>query len=72
MTTENHEFVEGVRGKVVDRIVVSNDSEETALEIRFSDNTSFNVRLASAQIQILGIDMLGWKNGDSRVLKTFL
>jgi hypothetical protein len=65
-------FTEGVRGKIVDRIVFNNDDEELALEVVFMDNTSFNVRLAPALIQVLGVDVLGWKDGNSHVIKKLL
>lgn len=72
MASGDKVFVKGVQGKTVDRIVLSDDNEEMAIEVRFADDTSFNVRLAPAPIQIMGVDILGWKKGNSRVLKRFL
>ena len=71
MASGDKVFTKGVQGKIVDRIVVSEDSEETEIEVRFSDTTSFNVRLAP-RIQIKGVALLGWQGGNSRVIKKFV
>lgn len=71
MATRNKVFVDGVHGKTVDRIILSDDDEGIAIEVHFSDNTSFYVRLAAA-IQIRGVDLLGWRGGNSRVIKKFV
>jgi hypothetical protein len=65
-------FTEAIRGKVVDRIILNNDQEELSLEVVFMDTTSFNVRLAPSLIQVLGVDVLGWKDGNSFVIKELL
>jgi len=65
-------FTDQVRGKIVDRIIVNNDEEELTVEVVFTDTTSFNVRLAPALIRILGVDVLGWKDGNSFVIKELL
>ncbi len=65
-------FTDEVRGKVVDRIVLNNSEEELSVEVVFMDTTSFNVRLAPALIRILGADVLGWKDGNSFVIKELL
>lgn len=36
------------------------------------DTASFNVRLAPALIRILGVNVLGWKDGDRFVIKELL
>lgn len=56
----------------VERIVLNDDEDEIEIEVNFSDKTTFNIRLAPAQIQILGVDIISWKSGNSRVLKRFL
>jgi hypothetical protein len=65
-------FTDQVRGKIVDRIVLNNSEEELSVEVVFMDTTSFNVRLAPALIRVLGVDVLGWKDGDSFVIKELL
>ena len=72
MATGDKVFKKGVKGKTVDCIVVSDDNEEIAIEVRFTDTTSFNVRLAPGQIQVKGVDVLGWKAGNSRVIRKLL
>jgi hypothetical protein len=65
-------FTDGVQGKVVDRILVGDDGEEMLVEVRFTDNTSFNVRMTPGMVELEGIDILGWKAGNSRVLRKLL
>jgi hypothetical protein len=65
-------FTKSVQGKIVERIVLSDDAEEIAIDVRFTDTTSFNVRLAPGQIQVKGGDVLGWKDGDSFVIEELL
>lgn len=72
MATGDKTFTEGVRGQIVDRIVLNNDNDELSVEVVFMDTTSFNVRLAPALIRVLGVDVLGWKDGDSFVIKELL
>jgi hypothetical protein len=72
MATREKVFKKGVQGKIVDCIVLSDDTEEMALEVRFTDNTSFNVRLAPGQVQVKGVDVLAWKAGNSRVIRKLL
>ena len=70
MASRDKVFVNGVQGKTVDRIVLSDDDEELAIEVRFTDTTSFNMRLAPT-IQIEGVALMGWEGGTSRVIKKF-
>src|SRR5215468_8033360 len=35
-----HEFIQGVRGKIVDLIVIVTDPDEWGIDIRFQDSTS--------------------------------
>ncbi|MBZ5509075.1 MAG: hypothetical protein LAO78_26755 [Acidobacteriia bacterium] len=72
MATGDKVFTKGVQGKTVERIVLGDDNEEVEIEVRFTDNTSFHVRLAPSQIQVMGVDILGWKKGNSRVIRVLL
>lgn len=64
------EFRNGISGKVVDRVVV-NTEEGIELEVRFQDSTSFNISLEIGKAQVIGADLLVWKEGNSRVVKKF-
>src|SRR5262249_41390424 len=40
-----YELIEGVRGKIVDLIVIVTDPDELEIDIRFQDNTSLGIQL---------------------------
>ena len=61
------DFVRAVRGKVIDRIVIGSD-DYLEIDIRFQDNTSLAIEL-NAQMRVESVDLLGWKQGNSRVLR---
>ncbi len=63
-------IVRAVRGKVVDRIVIGND-DYIEVDIQFQDNTSIGIQISS-KLVTERVDLLGWKKGDSRVLRRLL
>jgi hypothetical protein len=68
-----HELIDGVRGKIVDLIVIVTRPEELCIEIRFQDSTTCDIQLETeAQLWIQNIDLMRWKDGNGRVLKTLL
>ena len=70
MARRKLDLVRAVRGKVIDRIVVRDD-DHLDIDIRFQDNTSLAIEL-NAQMRVESIDLLGWKQGNSRVLRKLL
>jgi len=66
-----HTLIKGVRGKVIDKIVIDNDGEYIEVDIRFKDSDSLGIQL-SAQMTVERADLLGWKKGNSRVKKELL
>jgi hypothetical protein len=62
--------VKAVKGKVVERIVIHND-EYINIDIQFEDNTSLDIQL-NAAMRVDRVDLIGWKKGNSRVLKNLL
>jgi len=68
-----HELIEGVRGKIVDLIVIVKEPEELGVEIRFQDSTACYIQLETAvRLWIEKIELMRWKDGNSRVLKKLL
>jgi len=64
------EFIDHVRGKVIERIVIVTDSDALELDIQFQDNTSFAVQLeADVEVRVENAQLLGWKNGNARILR---
>ena len=67
------EFIQAVKGKVVERIVIVTDPDALELEVRFQDNTSFAVQLEpDIRVRIENAKLLGWKAGNARVIKKLL
>jgi len=65
------DFVRGVRGKVIDRIVIDND-EYIEVDVRFKDGTSLGIAIETAGMIVRRVDLLGWKKGNSFVIKELL
>lgn len=71
MARRKHQFVKAVRGKVIERVVIEND-EYIELDLRFKDGTSLGILIAPAAMVVQRVDLLGWKKGDSYVIKELL
>ena len=63
-------IVRAVKGKIVERIVIGND-DYIEVDIQFQDNTSIGIQISS-KLVTERVDLLGWKKGNSRVLKKLL
>jgi hypothetical protein len=64
------EFIDHVRGKIIERIVIVADPDALELDIRFQDNTSFAVQLEpDIEVRVENAELLGWKDGNARVLR---
>jgi len=49
------------------------EPEELGIEIRFQDNTACYIQLETqTRLWVQNIDLLRWKDGDSRVVKRLL
>ena len=65
-----HELIQGVRGKIVDLIVIVTDPDEWGIDIRFQDSTSCYIQLeTAARLWIENIDLMRWKDGNATVVK---
>jgi hypothetical protein len=72
-TEGKHELSQGIRGKIVDLIVIVTEPEELGIEIRFQDSTACYIELETqARLWIQDIELLRWKDGNSRVVKKLL
>lgn len=60
-------FVEHVIGKVVEQIIFVNDSDLHELEIRFTDNTAFHLRL-DVLMEIKSVEVRDWRDGEGSLL----
>ena len=68
-----HELIEGVRGKIVDLIVIVTDPDELEIDIRFQDNTSVGIQLETwTRLWIENIELMRWKDGNATVVKKLL
>lgn len=65
------DFVKGVRGKVIDRIVIDND-EYIEVDLRFKDGTSLGISIETAGLSVRRVDLIGWKKGNSHIIKELL
>jgi hypothetical protein len=66
-----HEFIKGVRGKVIERIVIDN-GDYVEVDIRVQDGTSLGIAIESAGMSVRRADLLGWKKGNSFLVKELL
>ena len=64
-------FIEHVHGKVVERIIFTNDTDQQELDIQFQDKTGFHLRL-DVQLEVEAIELLDWKDGEGKLIHKFL
>lgn len=68
----DQEFVRGVQGKVIEKIVIGNEDDDLFVDIHFQDTTSCFIHVQPAQISLSSVTVLGWKDGNSRVIRKLL
>jgi hypothetical protein len=63
-------LVKAVRGKVVEDISIGpdDDGDYIEIDIKFTDNTSLGIQIAS-RMSVERVDLLGWRKGDSHIIK---
>lgn len=71
MARRKNEFTNGVRGKVIERIVIEN-GEDIEVDLRFQDGTSLGITIESAGLKVRRVDLIGWKKGNSHIIKELL
>lgn len=71
MAENSRKFVEPVAGKVVEKIILTNEPELREVEIRFQDKTAFSV-LLNLQLEVTDIELKDWTDGEEKVIKKFL
>lgn len=72
MATHKRNFVRGVAGKIIKKIETGNEEGQVFIDIRFQDKTSCVIYVGPAQIQVESAQVIGWKDGDSYVIKDLL
>ena len=72
VATHGRNFVLGVKGKVVQKIETGTEEDEVYIDIHFQDETSCVIYVGPAQIKVESAPVMGWKNGDSHVIRKLL
>ena len=72
MATNERTFIEGVQGKVIEKILTGNEEDQVYIDIHFQDTTSCVIYIGPAQIEVESAQVMGWKDGDSFVIKELL
>jgi hypothetical protein len=60
-----HTFIEHIAGKVVQRIVLTNDPDAHEIEIQFQDRTGFHIKL-DVRMEIELVALRDWKTATAR------
>jgi len=72
VATNERTFIEGVQGKVIEKILTGNEEDQVYIDIHFQDTTSCVIYIGPAQIEVESAQVMGWKDGDSFVIKELL
>ena len=72
MATHKKKFVRGVAGKVVESIETGNEEEQVYIDIHFQDKTSCIIYISPADIFVESAQVIGWKDGNSFVIRKLL
>lgn len=65
-------FVKGVRGKVIKKIETGNEEDQVYIDIHFEDKTSCIIYIGPAEMKVESAQVIGWKEGDSHVIRNLL
>jgi hypothetical protein len=66
-----HTFIEHIAGKVLQRIVLTNDPDAHEVDIQFQDRTALHIQL-DVQMRIELLELRDWKDGNGKLIKKFL
>jgi len=72
VATHRRNFVRGVAGKIIKKIETGVEEEQVFIDIHFQDKTSCVLYVGPARIQVERAQIIGWKKGDSFVIKELL
>jgi hypothetical protein len=72
LATNKHNFVRGVAGKVIKKIETGVEDEQVFIDIHFQDTTSCVIYVGPAQIKVERAQIIGWKKGNSFVIKELM
>lgn len=72
MATHKHKFVRGVAGKTIKKIETGTEEGQVYIDLQFQDKTSCVIYVGPAQIQVERAQVIGWKDGNSYVIKELL
>lgn len=72
MATHRRNFVRGVAGKVITKIETGVEEEQVFIDIQFQDKTSCVLYIGPAQIKVERAQIIGWKKGNSFVIKELM
>lgn len=67
----SHTFIEHVAGKIVQRIILTNDAEAHEIDIQFEDRTGFHIQF-DLRLDVEFVELRDWKDGNGRLVKKFL
>jgi hypothetical protein len=72
LATHKHNFVRGVAGKIIKKIETGTEEGQVFIDIQFQDKTSCVIYVGPAPIQVERAQIIGWKKGDSFIIKELM
>jgi hypothetical protein len=72
LATDKRKFVRGVEGKIIKRIETGTEEGQVYIDIQFQDTTSCVIYIGPAQIKVERAQIIGWKKGNSFVIKELM
>ena len=69
MATNKRKFVRGVQGRIVKEIETGTEEGQVYIDIQFQDTTSCVIYIGPAELKVERAQIIGWKKGNSFVIK---
>jgi hypothetical protein len=67
------QFTQHIAGKVVEKIVITDDDEVHEIEIRFTDKTACHIEFgARIRLDLDLVEVRNWKTGNGKLVKRFV
>jgi hypothetical protein len=72
VATHRRNFIRSVAGKIIKKIETGTEDDQVFIDIHFQDKTSCVFYVGPARVQVERAQIIGWKDGNSFVIKELL
>lgn len=72
VATHKRNFLRGVAGKIIKKIETGSEEGQVYIDFQFQDKTACMIYVGPAELKVERAQIIGWKDGNSFVIKELL